>query len=87
MPYYVIAPVFTMHHMYPGAVPELPASLLQREWELFTNNSHNKSSGCAPSYSSVEAEGKNYFDKVANIPIPELRTPVENEEADNAIYL
>lgn len=35
----------------------------------------------------MEAEGKNYFDKVANIPIPELRTPVENEEADNAIYL
>lgn len=73
MPYYVIVPLFTMHYMYTGTMPEQPASLLQREWELLTNNSHNKCSGCAPSFSSAEAEGKNYFDKVANIPISELK--------------
>lgn len=36
---------------------------------------------------SEEAEGENCFDKVANILVPELSTPVENGEADNAIYL
>lgn len=80
-------PMFTMHYMQPGTLPEQPAYLVQRERKPFTNNSHNKCSGCTSSFSSMEAEGKNYFDKVANIPIPELRTPVENEEADNAIYL
>lgn len=55
--------------------------------KTFENSSNNKNPGCAPSYSSAEAGGTNYFDKVANIPIPELRTLLENEEADNAIYL